>query len=84
MLGTVAIRQEKGFIFARGVGEATIAVRRRKRENQSQSRGFEFQPSFKPLYRNVFPNALTVESDFFGIPWEKNAYRTSLVDFSLD
>ena len=32
----------------------------------------------------VFPNTATVESDFSLIGWEKDAYRTSLTDFSLE
>jgi hypothetical protein len=32
----------------------------------------------------MFPNTATVESDFSVIGFEKNEYRTSLTDFSLE
>jgi hypothetical protein len=33
---------------------------------------------------SAFPNTTTVESDFLIIGWEKNDYRKSLTDFSLE
>ena len=33
---------------------------------------------------SVFPNTATVEADFSVIGWEKNVYRKSLTDFSLE
>jgi hypothetical protein len=33
---------------------------------------------------SMFPNTATVESDFSLIGWEKNAYRQSLTEFSLE
>lgn len=35
-------------------------------------------------FASTFPNTATVESDFSVIGWEKNEYRTSLTDFSLE
>ncbi len=33
---------------------------------------------------SIFPNTATVESDFSVLGWEKDEYRTSLTDFSLE
>ena len=33
---------------------------------------------------SIFPNTSTVESDFSVIGWEKDEYRQSLTDFSLE
>ena len=33
---------------------------------------------------SIFPNTATVESDFSTIDWEKDDYRSSLTDFSLE
>jgi len=46
----------------------------------------EFEPLklFFGGLATIFPGTVTVESDFSLINWEKDVYRSSLTDFSLE
>ena len=45
---------------------------------------FKYLRTFCGELASAFPNTATVESDFSVLGWEKDVYRTSLTDFSLE
>ena len=40
--------------------------------------------AFAGGFASIFPNTATVESDFSSLKWEKDEFRHSLTDFSLE
>ena len=52
--------------------------------NEVQVRKFDILRDFCGRIATIFPNTATVESDFSVLGWEKNEYRQSLTDLSLE